>query len=70
MPEIFLWLQENGNLKEEDMYRVFNCGIGMVLIVNRNDAALIQKDISDHGYKNFIIGEVVNKDTDYPVKYF
>ena len=70
MPEIFLWLQENGNLKEEDMYRVFNCGIGMVLIVNKNDAALIQKDISDHGYKNFIIGEVVNKDTDYPVKYF
>ena len=52
------------------MYRVFNCGIGMVLIVNKNDAALIQKDISDHGYKNFIIGEVVNKDTDYPVKYF
>ena len=70
MPEIFLWLQENGNLKEEDMYRVFNCGIGMVLIVNKNDAALIQKDISDHGYKNFIIGEVVNKNTDYPVKYF
>lgn len=69
MPEIFLWLQEKGNLKEEDMYRVFNCGIGMVLIVNRDDVDSIQKDISDHGYKNFIIGEVVKKNTDYPVKY-
>ena len=69
MPEIFSWLQEKGNLKEEDMYRVFNCGIGMVLIVNRDDVDSIQKDISDYGYKNFLIGEVVEKNTDYPVKY-
>ena len=45
MPEIFSWLQEKGNLKEEDMYRVFNCGIGMVLIVNRDDVDSIQKAV-------------------------
>jgi phosphoribosylformylglycinamidine cyclo-ligase len=38
------------------MYRIFNCGIGMVLIVNTEDVSSIQSIIDDHGYKNFEIG--------------
>lgn len=33
MPPFFRWLQEQGNVAESEMYRVFNCGIGMVLII-------------------------------------
>ncbi|MEO7559320.1 MAG: phosphoribosylformylglycinamidine cyclo-ligase [Nitrosospira sp.] len=33
MPPLFRWLQEQGNVAESEMYRVFNCGIGMVLII-------------------------------------
>ncbi len=33
MPKIFNWLQEKGNVAEEEMLRTFNCGVGMVLVV-------------------------------------
>jgi phosphoribosylaminoimidazole (AIR) synthetase len=41
----------------------------MVLIINKEDSSIIQKDINSLGYKNFIIGEVIEKDTNHPVKY-
>jgi phosphoribosylformylglycinamidine cyclo-ligase len=56
LPKEFQWLKDNGNITEEDMYRIFNCGIGMVLIVNTEDVSSIQSIIDDHGYKNFEIG--------------
>ena len=37
-PTVFQWLQREGNVAEEEMYRVFNCGIGMVLVVAAADA--------------------------------
>src|SRR5690606_4906017 len=33
MPELFTWLQENGGVADNEMYRVFNCGIGMIIVV-------------------------------------
>ncbi len=38
MPRLFRWLQEEGNVATQEMYRTFNCGIGMVVIVAANDA--------------------------------
>jgi len=38
-PEVFNWLQQTGNIAEAEMQRAFNCGIGMVLAVNAQDAA-------------------------------
>ena len=38
MPKLFHWLQEQGNVAMQEMYRTFNCGIGMVVIVDKNDA--------------------------------
>jgi phosphoribosylformylglycinamidine cyclo-ligase len=35
MPPLFKWLQSHGNVADEEMFRVFNCGIGMVLIVDQ-----------------------------------
>ena len=34
---IFKWLKENGNISDDDMYRIFNCGIGMVLFVDEDE---------------------------------
>src|SRR5690606_23934210 len=34
MPPLFQWLQQAGNIAADEMYRVFNCGIGMVVIVS------------------------------------
>ena len=38
MPHLFQWLQQAGNVDAQEMYRVFNCGIGMVVIVAKEDA--------------------------------
>ncbi len=38
MPRLFRWLQEEGNVATQELYRTFNCGIGMVVIVAANDA--------------------------------
>lgn len=38
MPELFTWLQQNGGVADNEMYRVFNCGIGMVIVVPADQA--------------------------------
>ena len=43
------------------MYRIFNCGIGMALFVDEKDASNISNKILELGYKNFIIGKVIEK---------
>lgn len=39
MPPLFSWLQQHGNVADAEMHRVFNCGIGMVVIVSQQNAA-------------------------------
>ena len=38
MPPLFTWLQQHGNVADAEMHRVFNCGIGMVVIVSQQNA--------------------------------
>ncbi len=38
MPPLFTWLQQHGNVADAEMHRVFNCGIGMVVVVASADA--------------------------------
>ena len=40
-PEIFLWLQQEGNIEKEEMLKVFNCGVGMVLVSEKNKSSEI-----------------------------
>ena len=69
VPEIFEWLQKNGNIQENDMFRIFNCGIGMVLIVNPGIVENVMNHIREHNYKCFQIGLVKNKDSNNSVNY-
>ena len=43
------------------MYRVFNCGIGMALFVDKSEALDISDKIKEFGMKSYIIGEVIHK---------
>ncbi|MDI6733423.1 MAG: phosphoribosylformylglycinamidine cyclo-ligase [Planctomycetota bacterium] len=58
-PPIFPLIQETGNITKEEMYRVFNMGIGMVIIVDRFYADAIIRRIKKAGYYGYIIGKVV-----------
>ena len=57
-PTVFSWLQENGNITTHEMYRTFNCGVGMVLVVpaDQLDNSLnILKDIGENAWH---LGEI------------
>ena len=55
IPSIFDWLQEKGSIETKEMYRTFNMGMGMVIIVNKDDA---KKSVSILGEHSQIIGSV------------
>jgi phosphoribosylformylglycinamidine cyclo-ligase len=58
-PALFQWIQGLGNIAEQEMYRVFNMGIGYVLVVNPYFADSIMRRIAEHRISSCIIGEVV-----------
>ena len=64
LPEIFKWLQEKGGIANDDLLRIFNCGIGMVLIVDESISEEIKSDIKDSGFDCYNIGRVVKKESD------
>jgi len=57
-PKLFDWLQEMGNVAPQEMYRTFNCGIGMVVIVDGKDAAAAVAQLNAAGEKAAVIGTI------------
>jgi phosphoribosylformylglycinamidine cyclo-ligase len=66
-PAIFDWLQEQGNVEQEEMYRVLNCGVGMVLCLDEDKADAALKILQDAGEDAWIIGEIRDKQDDLDV---
>jgi phosphoribosylformylglycinamidine cyclo-ligase len=60
VPSIFNYLSELGNIDEDEMYHVFNMGIGMILIVRPEDVNLSLEILKESGEKASVIGEVTN----------
>lgn len=59
MPTIFKMLQRWGNVEWREMFRTFNCGIGMILIVAPKDAARIMVDLNERGEDVVQLGRVI-----------
>ena len=57
-PRIFKWLREQGNVEQQEMYRTFNCGIGMVIIMNPNHAAEAVAQLASVGETAWCIGTI------------
>ena len=57
-PQLFRWLQEQGGVAEDEMYRVFNCGIGMAVIVDAADAERAAEQLRGLGETVYAIGGV------------
>lgn len=58
-PAIFDWLEEKGNIDRHEMHRVFNNGIGMVVIVKAEDADKAKQAFEATGEKVFTLGSIV-----------
>jgi phosphoribosylformylglycinamidine cyclo-ligase len=61
MPEIFSWLQQKGNVNQTEMLRVFNCGIGMIIVLEEKDATKATKILESMGETVYQIGSIKNK---------
>tara|TARA_B100000029_G_scaffold510779_1_gene603115 strand:+ start:588 stop:1634 length:1047 start_codon:yes stop_codon:yes gene_type:complete len=60
--QIFEWLQSMGNISDLEMQKTFNCGIGLVVIIKKDDAARTQKILEDAGETVFQLGIIARGD--------
>ena len=57
-PTVFGWLQELGNIEREEMFRVFNMGIGFVLVARQRSVEAIEERLAKHSLVSHRIGSV------------
>ena len=58
VPAIFKMLAKEGNVDEQVMYNTFNMGVGMMVVVDKNDVDKTISAIAGAGEKAFVIGEI------------
>lgn len=59
-PKIFDFIQQKGNIERQEMYNVFNMGIGFVMAVDPNDVQKVQDTLNKHNEKSYVIGTVTD----------
>lgn len=62
LPPLFQWLQEEGQVADTEMHRVFNCGIGMVLAVSADQAQAIADTLREQGETVYELGDIVQQE--------
>jgi phosphoribosylformylglycinamidine cyclo-ligase len=58
LPPLFQWLQREGNVADDEMHRVFNCGIGMVVVVAAADADKAKGELTASGETVYQLGRI------------
>jgi len=61
MPPVMQWVQAQGDIETAEMHRVFNCGIGMVVVVAADQAEAVAAHLTAQGERVFQIGQVRNR---------
>jgi len=61
IPAPFYWIQRQGNISTDELYQVFNCGVGMVLVVDPLHVAAVKDQLLAQGETVIHLGEVVTK---------
>ena len=62
LPAVFSWVRGLGMISEQEMLRVFNCGIGMVAVVAVNEADTVVAALADEGEAPAVIGTIVSRE--------
>ncbi len=65
-PAVYDWIQHHGELDESEMMRVFNCGIGMVLVVPAEQLDEITQRLSGLNERSYVIGTIERREPDGP----
>jgi phosphoribosylformylglycinamidine cyclo-ligase len=69
LPPVFDWLQREGAVPREEMWRTFNCGIGFVLVLAQGDVAAVSASLDGFGLAHRPIGAVVARDSGERVRF-
>lgn len=59
VPKVFGWLAQAGHLDDFEMLRTFNCGVGMVMILKKENAKEVVDVLHEYGESPFVIGEII-----------
>ena len=68
LPAVFDWLQREGNVPREEMWRTFNCGVGFVLMLAPGDVAAVEADLDRLQLAHWRIGQVTKADGEERLK--
>jgi len=66
MPPLFTWLQQHGGVEDAEMHRVFNCGIGMTVIVAKDKVDETEAMLRQSGETVFRLGEILERQQGEP----
>jgi phosphoribosylformylglycinamidine cyclo-ligase len=58
LPKLFQWLQEKGNIPKMELYRTFNCGIGMAIVIDQKDVAKAKQILKESNETVYEIGVI------------
>jgi phosphoribosylformylglycinamidine cyclo-ligase len=67
-PAIFNWLQEKGNVTTHEMYRTFNCGVGLIIALPSDKAAQALEILNELGENAWQIGHIENSESEQQVE--
>lgn len=62
LPPIFEWLQQQGNISDEEMQRTFNCGVGMIVAVPKDQATTVVDALQTMGEQAWEIGHIAERE--------
>jgi phosphoribosylformylglycinamidine cyclo-ligase len=63
VPKLFQWLQEKGNIPNAELYRTFNCGIGMAIVIDRKDVAKAKQILQEFNETVYEIGVIRKRES-------
>jgi len=63
LPPLFSYIKDKGNIKDTEMLKTFNCGVGMILIVDKKDLKIIENEIKKKKFKYKSIGRIIKSKT-------
>lgn len=61
LPPVFQWLKDQANLSQKELFRTFNCGVGMVVVVAEEEAEACVEFLKTQGESAWLLGKVTNR---------
>ena len=56
--DLYKWIKEKANLSSIELLKTFNCGIGLLIYLDKNDGQNMLNIINHYGFKAWIVGEI------------